>query len=117
MSLLFDVWLVTGLTAGLLDDVLAGTELNGDDYGLYSLLRRFGPTTPTQLHRWTGLPPTTISAHLKRLDGRGPHHPAAEPGRRPVLPRGAQPGRRAAHDLATEPFLKAMHQLRATVRP
>ena len=38
---------------------------------MYSLLRRFGPATPTQLHRWTGLPPTTISAHLKRLDGGG----------------------------------------------
>ena len=77
MSLLFDVWLVTGLIAGLLDDVLADTELNGDDFGMYSLLRRFGPATPTQLHRWTGLPPTTISAHLKRLETV-----ATSPGRR-----------------------------------
>ena len=93
MSLLFDVWLVTGLTAGLLDDVLAETELNGDDFGLYSLLRRFGPATPTQLHRWTGLRPTTLSAHLKRLDGSWPHHAPAEPHRRPVVPGSAEPGR------------------------
>ena len=57
--------------AGLLEDVLAESELNGDDFGMYSLLRRYGPATPTQLHRWTGLPPTTISAHLKRLEKRG----------------------------------------------
>ena len=117
MSLLFDVWLVTGLTAGLLDEVLAGTELNGDDYGMYSLLRRFGPTTPTQLRRWTGLPPTTISAHLKRLDGRG-HitrlpNPADGRSYRVGL---SQDGERA-HDLATEPFLAAMHQLRAQFVP
>ena len=71
MSLLFDIWLLSGLMAGLLEDVLAESELNGDDFGMYSLLRRYGPATPTQLHRWTGLPPTTISAHLKRLEKRG----------------------------------------------
>ena len=117
MSLLFDVWLVSGLTAGLLDEVLGGTELNGDDYGMYSLLRRFGPTTPTQLHRWTGLRPTTISAHLKRLDGRG-HitrlpNPADGRSYRVGLSRKGE----RAHDQATEPFLASMHLLRARFVP
>jgi hypothetical protein len=39
MSLLFDIWLLTGLSSGLLDEVLAEAELNGDDFGMYSLLR------------------------------------------------------------------------------
>ena len=117
MSLLFDIWLVTGLTSGLLDEVLAETELNGDDFGMYSLLRRFGPATPTQLHRWTGLRPTTVSAHLKRLENRG--HVTRLPN--PVDGRSHRVGLTAAgeqaHDRATEPFLAAMHELRTKFVP
>ena len=109
MSLLFDVWLVTGLTAGLLDEVLADTELNGDDFGMYSLLRRFGPATPTQLHRWTGLRPTTISAHLKRLDGRGHVSRLPNPAdRRSVLVRATPAGRRVF--AAVTPQLQEFHR-------
>ena len=45
MSLLFDVWLVMHLASGMLDDALADTDLSGDDFGMYSLLRVFGPAT------------------------------------------------------------------------
>ena len=117
MSLLFDVWLVTGLTAGLLDDVLAGTELNGDDFGMYSLLRRFGPATPTQLHRWTGLRPTTISAHLKRLDGRGHITRLPNPSDGRSYRVGLSRDGERAHDRATKPFLESMHRLRARFVP
>lgn len=117
MSLIFDIWLVSGLTAGLLDEVLEGTGLNGDDFGMYSLLRRYGPATPTQVHRWTGLRPTTVSAHLKRLEKRGHVTRSANPadGRshRVVLTKTGE----KAHDRATEPFLEAMHLLRAKFVP
>ncbi len=117
MSLLFDVWLVGGLAAGLLDEVLAGTDLSGDDFGMYSLLRRYGPVTPTQVHRWTGLRPTSISAHLKRLEKRG--HAVRTPnpadGRSHLV--GLTDAGIEAHDRATEPFLEAMHALRARFLP
>lgn len=117
MSLLFDAWLLTGLTAGLLDDVLAETELNGDDFGMYSLLRRFGPATPTQLHRWTGFPPTTISAHLKRLDARGHVTRLPNPADGRSYQVGLSRSGERAHDAATTPFLEAMHTLRARFVP
>jgi DNA-binding MarR family transcriptional regulator len=71
ISLLFDVWLLMHLVSGLLDEALAEHDLSGDEFGLYSLLRGFGPVTPTQIARWTGMPPTTVSAALRRLTARG----------------------------------------------
>jgi DNA-binding MarR family transcriptional regulator len=112
MSVLFDVWLLAGLSTGYLDQILAETELSGDDFGLYSLLDAFGPATPTQVRRWTGWPMTTISAHLRRVEQRG--HVERRPNpedRRSSLVGLSGTGRRALVD-ATEPFLAAMHQLR-----
>ena len=72
MSLLFDLWLVNHLISGALDDVLTTeTGLSGEEFGFYSLLRRFGPATPTQVSRWTAMPPTTVSAAVRRLTARG----------------------------------------------
>lgn len=71
MSLLFDLWLLMHSVAGLLDDALEGEELSGDDFGLYSLLRVFGPASPTEISRWTGMRATTVSAALKRIALRG----------------------------------------------
>jgi DNA-binding MarR family transcriptional regulator len=72
MSLLFDLWLVNHLISGALDEVLATESgLSGEDFGFYSLLRRFGPATPTQVSRWTAMPPTTVSATVRRLIARG----------------------------------------------
>jgi len=117
MSVLFDIWLVSGLTSGLLDDVLSGTDLNGDDFGMYSLLRRYGPATPTQVHRWTGLRATTVSAHLKRLEQRGhvTRSPNPSDGRSHQV--GLSKSGEQAHDRATEPFLAAMHVLRTKFVP
>jgi len=71
ISVLFDVWLLMHLVAGMLDQALAEHGLSGDEFGLYSLLRGFGPATPTQIARWTGMPATTVSAALRRLTARG----------------------------------------------
>src|SRR2546429_174128 len=50
MSVLFDLWLVNHLISGALDDVLADAGgLSGEDFGFYSLLRRFGPATAAPL--------------------------------------------------------------------
>jgi DNA-binding MarR family transcriptional regulator len=117
MSLLFDIWLLTGLTSNLLDGILAETELNGDDFGMYSLLRRYGPATPSQIHRWTGQRPTTVSAHLRRLEARGHITRSANPADGRSHQVGLSAAGEAAHDKATEPFLAAMHLLRARFVP
>jgi DNA-binding MarR family transcriptional regulator len=117
MSLLFDVWLVAGISSGYLDDVLADTDLNGDDFGLYALLHRFGPITATQLRRWTGLPLTTVSAQLRRVERRGHLERLANPhDKRSHLVGLNALGDKVYAD-ATEPFLRAMHQLRPRFVP
>ncbi len=117
MSLLFDLWLLSGLSAGYLGDVLADTDLNGDDFGLYSLLKTFGPATPTQVHRWTGWPTTTISAHLRRVEQRGHVNRSPNPqDRRSSLVALSDAGLQALEH-ATELFLLAMHQLRRRFVP
>ena len=71
MSILMDTWLIANLTAGLLDDSLERSGMSGDDFALYSLLNAYGPASPSQIARWTGLRATTVSAALKRLGARG----------------------------------------------
>ena len=70
-SILFDVWLVTHLTTNLLDESLRELGITADEFGLYSLLRELGPITPTQVARWTGMAPTTVSGMVRRLAARG----------------------------------------------
>src|SRR3954462_6265765 len=71
MSILMDTWLIANLTSGLLDDSLERSGMSGDDFALYSLLNAYGPASPTQIARWTGMRATTVSAALKRLAEHG----------------------------------------------
>jgi DNA-binding MarR family transcriptional regulator len=70
-SVLLDVWLLGHLTSGLLDSALADSGLTADDFGLYSMLRGWGPMTPGELAATTGMRQNTVSAALQRLDKRG----------------------------------------------
>jgi DNA-binding MarR family transcriptional regulator len=70
-TILLDVWLVSHLTARLLDDALRPHGLTGDEFGLYSLIYSGGPVTPTQISRWTGMAQTTVSGMLRRIAKRG----------------------------------------------
>ena len=69
--MLFDVWLVTHLTTHLIDETLRDLAVTADEFGLYSLLHELGPITPTQVARWTGMAPTTVSGMVRRLTSRG----------------------------------------------
>jgi DNA-binding MarR family transcriptional regulator len=117
MSLLFDVWLVMGLASRLLDDALADSGLSGDDFGMYSLLRRFGPVTPRQISRWTGMGATTVSAYLKRIDGRGHAERTPNPVDRRSYLVGLNPDGVRAHATATVAFLTAMRVLAPAFQP
>jgi len=117
LSLLFDVWLVMHLASGLLDDALAETGLSGDDFGLYSLLKGFGPAKPSQIARWTGMRATTVSAGLKRMAGRGHSVQQVNPvdGRSYLVALSAAGLR--AHAQAAKPFLAVMDQLEEILGP
>jgi DNA-binding MarR family transcriptional regulator len=113
MSMLFDVWLIMHATTSLIDEALASTELSGDDFGLYSLLRMSGPVTPTQISRWSGMRPTTVSVALKRLQRRGHGESAPNPsdGRSYLV--GLNVDGLAAHTAAAPYFLQAVDRLTA----
>jgi DNA-binding MarR family transcriptional regulator len=70
-NVLFDVWLVSRGTTGLLDAALASTGLSADEFGIYSVLTSSDTMTPTDLARWMAAPATTVSSHIKRIEGRG----------------------------------------------
>jgi DNA-binding MarR family transcriptional regulator len=70
-NVLFDVWLVSRLTTGLLDDALAPSGLTADEFGIYSVLTSSDAMTPSDLARWMSAPLTTVSSYVKRLEGRG----------------------------------------------
>jgi DNA-binding MarR family transcriptional regulator len=63
--------LVSHLTGRLLDDALRPLGVTGDEFGLYSLIYSGGLVTPTQISRWTGMAPTTVSGMLRRIAARG----------------------------------------------
>jgi DNA-binding MarR family transcriptional regulator len=70
-NVLFDVWLVSRATTGLLDAALAPSGLTADEFGIYSVLTASDTTTPSELARWLAAPPTTVSSSIKRIEARG----------------------------------------------
>lgn len=70
-NVLFDTWLAARAAIALLDDALAGTGLDAEDFAVYSVLRGAGEISPGELARWMSAPPTTVSSHVKRLVARG----------------------------------------------
>ena len=112
-TVLLDLWLVGHEMSALLDEALAASGLSADDFGLYSLLRGWGPVTPSQISRWTGMRPTTVSVALKRLNGRGHADQAPNPqdGRSYLV--GLNAAGEAAHQAAAPLFLAAMERFDA----
>src|SRR5947209_12437784 len=118
MSLLFDLWLVSHLISGALDDVLADASgLSAEEFGFYSLLRRFGPLTLTQVVRWTAMRPTTVSTLVRRLQQRGHVEQLPNPadGRSRLL--ALTPAGEAEHAAAAATFFAATRTLAAVLGP
>lgn len=59
------------MTRTLLDDHLDGSGLDAGDFAVYSVIRAEGRVTPTRLAAILGLPPTTMSYVLRRMQQRG----------------------------------------------
>ena len=68
---LFMVWLVARSTEDLLDTVLAGTDIRGSEFAIYSVLAASPGITPSELSRWMAAPATSVSSYVKRLEARG----------------------------------------------
>ena len=110
-NVLFDVWLVSRATSGLLDAALASSGLTADEFGIYSVLTSADTLTPTELARWMSAPPTTISSYVKRLEGRGHLSRDRNPGDgRSYLLRLTPAGRRA-HQAAGAAFLPVLQRV------
>jgi DNA-binding MarR family transcriptional regulator len=118
MSILFDLWLVNHLISGALDDVLAEDGgLSGDEFGFYSLLRRFGPASSSQVVRWTAMRPTTVSTLVRRLQRRGhvEQRPNPVDGRSRLI--ALTPAGEAAHARTAATFFTATRALAAALGP
>jgi DNA-binding MarR family transcriptional regulator len=112
-NVLFNVWLVSRATNGLLDRALRPAGLDGDEFALYSLLLAGDGATPSDLARWMAAPPTTVSSYLKRLERRGHAEREANPADRRSYRLRLTAAGRAAHAEAGALFLPALAAVRA----
>ena len=69
-SVLLDVFILSQLANTLLNDAVAREGIPGGEFALSSAINAFGPITPTELAERLGIPPTTISSRLARLEQR-----------------------------------------------
>jgi DNA-binding MarR family transcriptional regulator len=118
MSLLFDLWLVDHLISGALEEVLTtAAGLSGEEFGFYSLLRRFGPVSPSQVVRWTAMRPTTVSTLVRRLQQRGHVEQRPHPGDGRSRLLALTPAGEAVHGEAATAFFAATRALSAALGP
>lgn len=111
MTVLFDLWLSSRLSAAFLDDAMQDTDLSPLEYGMYSLVVAYAPVTSRQVIAWTAMPATTVSAMLGRMDDRGHlrRDPNPDDGRSPLL--SLSEAGRAAMDEARTYFLPAVEEV------
>jgi DNA-binding MarR family transcriptional regulator len=70
-NVLFQTYVASNLLVAVLERAFAAHGLARDDFGLASAIGVWGPITPTALSARVGMPPTTLSSALARLDRRG----------------------------------------------
>lgn len=117
---LLAVWFLARSVRALLDDALAGSGLDADEYAVYSLIAVRKGATPTELANWLAAPATTVTSYVKRLEGRGHLERVAHPSdgrsyRMTLTPKGLRAHRRAA-DLYV-PVLRQVETALGPVEP
>ena len=70
-GLFLQPFVVSQLVGSVIANIVEGTGLSGTDFAVVSSLAVWQEATPTELARLLGMPPTTLSAVLKRLEARG----------------------------------------------
>jgi DNA-binding MarR family transcriptional regulator len=69
-NVLFRLYILSQLSNDLLDQAMIRLNLNPNDFAVQSAIRAFQPITPTRLAALLGMPATTLSSHLSRLEAR-----------------------------------------------
>ena len=76
-GLLFETFVVSQLVGALLGEAIAGGDLTTVEYGVQSAIGSVDGITPAELAAITGMPPSSLSRQIRRLDELG--HLAREP--------------------------------------
>ncbi|MEL7207670.1 MAG: MarR family winged helix-turn-helix transcriptional regulator [Actinomycetota bacterium] len=114
-NVLFEAWLVSRSVHARIDEAVAATGLDADEFAIYSVLAGSDGLTPTALAEWMAAPATTVSSYLNRFERRGHVRRLTNPAdRRSHLLRLTAAGRRAHRD-AGELFLPLLDQVNATI--
>jgi DNA-binding MarR family transcriptional regulator len=104
-NVLFELWRLARAANALLAETLTNAGVTGDEYGIYSVLATVEAMSPSSLAEWMSAPATTVSSHLKRLEGRGHvrRRPDPNDGRAQLLE--LTPAGRATYERATTTYL------------
>ena len=86
-NVLFRLFILGQLADDLLGRAMVDLKLNPNDFAVQSAIRAFQPITPTRLAALLGMPPTTLSSYLRRLEARRQirRRPNPEDGRSSLL--------------------------------
>jgi DNA-binding MarR family transcriptional regulator len=86
-NVLFRLFILGQLANDLLGGAMAGLKLSPNDFAVQSAIGAFQPVTPTRLAALLGMPPTTLSSYLQRLEARRQirRRPNPEDGRSSLL--------------------------------
>jgi DNA-binding MarR family transcriptional regulator len=86
-NVLFRLFILGQLADDLLGRAMVDLKLNPNDFAVQSAIRAFQPVTPTRLSALLGMPPTTLSSYLRRLEERRQirRRPNPEDGRSSLL--------------------------------
>jgi DNA-binding MarR family transcriptional regulator len=69
-NVLFRLFILGQLADDLLGRSMTGLKVRPNDFAVLSAIRAFQPITPSRLAALLGMPPTTLSSYLRRLEGR-----------------------------------------------
>jgi DNA-binding MarR family transcriptional regulator len=86
-NVLFRLFILGQLADDLLGRAMVDLNLNPNDFAVQSAIRAFQPVTPTRLSALLGMPPTTLSSYIRRLEARRQirRRPNPEDGRSTLL--------------------------------
>jgi DNA-binding MarR family transcriptional regulator len=69
-NVLFRLFILGQLADDLLGRAMIGLKVQPNDFAVLSAIRAFQPITPSRLAALLGMPPTTLSSYLRRLQTR-----------------------------------------------
>jgi DNA-binding MarR family transcriptional regulator len=100
-NVLFQSFRTQAAIRELMQGVLAGTGVSGEEYAILGVVHFFPDRTPTELAAALGIPPTSVSRQVASLLERGlaQRHPNPEDGRSYLL-RATAKGSRAVAKIA-----------------